>query len=216
MLSERLTGIAARDWEVECAFAENDGVETTLVRGHSAAAVVILGGEDVSPDLYGVSGPYPHESPHYRRADLAQIALVHEAVKEGTPLLGICRGIQIVNVAQGGALIRDLSEPGHRSETLLDDHVFARHDLTVDAGREFASAIRSTSVHSAHHQAVDSLGEGLVEVASGPGGVIEAIEHESAPVVAVQWHPEDPAADPAGVVALLDHLRARIPLDVAA
>lgn len=207
LLSSRLVEVASRDWEVTWAFAQDEGVRATVSRARAADAVVLLGGEDVSPDLYGAATGYERESRHHHGGDLAQIAVVRDAVRRRAPLLGICRGAQVINVALGGTLVQDLTAPGHRTETLLQDLNFARHGLVVDRTRRLSRAILDTEVHSAHHQAIDRLGESLLLTATAPDGTVEAVEHTSAPVYGVQWHPEDPASDPGPLGALLDHLR---------
>lgn len=216
LLSSHLVEVASRDWEVTWAFAQDEGVRATAARAREADAVVLMGGEDVSPDLYGAAAGYPRESPHHHGGDLAQIAVVRDAVRRRTPLLGICRGAQVVNVALGGTLVQDLEAPGHRTDTLLQDLNFARHGLVVDPTRKLSRVIVDTEVHSAHHQAIDRLGESLLLTATAPDGTVEAVEHTSAPIYGVQWHPEDPASDPRALVALLDHLRAATRERVAA
>lgn len=205
-LSNRFVEVASADWDVEVGAAEDLGVEGTRIRARHADAVTILGGEDVAPEFYGGARPYPHESVHRRIADAAQMGLVRDALDRGTPLLGICRGIQVLNVALGGTLIQDLELPGHRSDTLLEDLTFARHGLRIRADRELTPALIARSVHSAHHQALARLGDRLAVVATAPDGTIEAIEHEDAPLHGVQWHPEDPQAEAGPLKALLAHL----------
>lgn len=207
LLSSRLVEVASRDWEVTWAFAQDEGVRATVGRARQADAVVLMGGEDVSPELYGAAPGYPRESRHHHGADLAQVELVRDAVRRGAPLLGICRGAQVVNVALGGTLVQDLELPGHRTDTLLQDLSFARHGLVIDHTRRLSRAILDPEVRSAHHQAIDRLGESLLLTASAPDGTVEAVEHTSAPVFGVQWHPEDPSSDPGPLGALLDHLR---------
>ena len=209
LLRDRLVEVTARDWEVVVAPAQDDGPEAVLAAARTCDAVAILGGEDVAPEFYEGASPYPHESVHQRIADQAQIALVRDCLQRRTPLLGICRGMQVLDVALGGNLVQDLTRAGHRSDTLLEDLTFARHDLVIDPDSALASALVPTSVHSAHHQAVDRLGEGLRVAATAPDGTVEAIEHEEAPLWGVQWHPEDPAADAQPLLVLLSHLRPR-------
>lgn len=210
LLRGRFTDVAARDWEVVVGDAQDDGTSAVLAAAHSCDAVAILGGEDVAPEFYEGESPYPRESPHHRIADEAQIALVRDSLERRSPLLGICRGLQILDVALGGSLIQDLTLPGHRSDTLEEDLIFARHGLVVDPLSALAPALVATTVHSAHHQAVDRLGEGLRVAARAPDGTVEAVEHEDAPLWGVQWHPEDPAADAAPLLALLSHLRSSL------
>lgn len=216
MLFDNFVRVAALTWDVTWAYANQDGAASTVRRGLAADAVVILGGEDVSPELYGAKGGYPREGRHWIGADRAQIGLAQAAVDNDIPLLGICRGIQVLAVALGGSLVADLDVPGHRSETFLDDHRLVRHDVVVDPGSRLSHAIATVdgtvSVPSAHHQAVATTGPDLRTVAVAPDGTIEAVEHRSAPVYGVQWHPEDPAAERSALTSLLDHLRPRRPV----
>ncbi|MBM7410315.1 putative glutamine amidotransferase [Clavibacter michiganensis] len=196
-------------WVVENIAAEDEGVESLLARTREADAVVIMGGEDVAPRFYGGPAEYEGRSMHREVADAGQIALVRRAVAEGTPLLGICRGAQIVNVALGGTLQQHIEGVGeHRNDADEITAVMRDHDVRVAAGSRLARVLGSTDVvvRSAHHQAVDRPGTGLRVVAVAPDGVPEAVEHESAPVIGVQWHPEDPGAARDQLPALLDAL----------
>lgn len=210
VLRLRFCEVAAREWDVVVGSAQDDGPSAVLAAARACDAVAILGGEDVAPEFYEGVSPYPHESPHQRIADEAQIALVRDSLDRRTPVLGICRGLQVLDVALGGSLVQDLTLPGHRSETLLEDLTFARHGLVVDPSSGLAPALVATEVHSAHHQALDRLGKGLRVVARASDGTVEAVEHEDAPLWGVQWHPEDPAAEARPLLALLSHLRSRL------
>jgi putative glutamine amidotransferase len=200
-------------WMVENIAAEDVGVEALLERTRDADAVVIMGGEDVAPRFYDGPAEYEGRSRHREVADAGQIALVRRAVAEGTPLLGICRGAQIVNVALGGTLQQHI-------ETEITA-VMRDHDVRVAADSRLARVLGSTAlvVRSAHHQAVDRPGAGLRVVAVAPDGVPEAVEHETAPITGVQWHPEDAAAArdqlPALLRALADECALREPVDAA-
>ncbi|WP_164996707.1 gamma-glutamyl-gamma-aminobutyrate hydrolase family protein [Actinomyces minihominis] len=222
-LTERLLGsIVSRAkgyWNIEVTWGEEDTVDQALLKLSEADALVIMGGPDISPDFYEGEVDYPNATPHFPRSDAAQLALIREAVATHTPTLGICRGMQALNVAQKGTLTQDISgQPGHSSDSLMDDFEFARHTVNIAAGSQLAQVLgccRSgpfptdgirTMIHSAHHQAVDILGHELVVVARADDGTVEAIEHLYAPIVGVQWHPEDPDADP----AMLDCFLARM------
>jgi putative glutamine amidotransferase len=167
---------------------ERAGAALTAVRG-----LVLTGGEDVAPDRYGAT-PHPHLGEVDPGRDAAELALIAAARARRVPILAICRGIQIVNVALGGTLYQDLDSerPGpvpHSDET-------ARHAVRVEAGSllERTLGTRSASVNSRHHQAIRDLAPGLKAVAWADDGVIEAAEpaDTTAPwMVAVQWHPED-------------------------
>jgi putative glutamine amidotransferase len=175
--------------------AEQLGTEALLAATVDADAVVVMGGEDVAPELYGGAAAYEGAGQFFRAADEAQVALVRYAVAERVPAVGICRGMQVVNVALGGDLVQHLHDGGHvrpgvPAESMVD------HPVTVSAGSGLARALGATSltVRSSHHQAVGRLGSGLEVVATAPDGTVEAVEHVDAPLWAVQWHPEDAGA----------------------
>lgn len=200
----------AAGWTV-ARLAADAGTDALLASTDRAHAVVIVGGEDIAPRFYGASGGYPHESLHRETADAAQLALVHRSIERGVPLLGICRGLQIVNVALGGTLIQDLGESDHVRRGVPIPDVLTTHPVLLEPGSRVEELLGGpvVSVRSAHHQAVDLLGSGLRVTGRAPDGHVEAIEHESAPIVAVQWHPEDPAAPAGQLAALLGALRTR-------
>ncbi|ARJ07315.1 hypothetical protein GCM10010988_07040 [Cnuibacter physcomitrellae] len=162
-----------------------------------ASGVVLLGGEDIAPEFYGGERGYEREGRHVELADEVQLGVAARAVRDGLPLLGICRGLQILDVALGGSLVQHLPDGGgHRTESAEPERMFSGHDVEVVAGSRLHSLLGATtaSTASAHHQAVDRLGEGLVVSARADDGTIEAVEHVSAPALGVQWHPEAPVA----------------------
>jgi putative glutamine amidotransferase len=152
--------------------------------------IILSGGGDVDPRLYG--GNPEDSSEVSRQRDDFEIKLIQSAVKKRLPILGICRGCQILNVARGGTL-RNLDD----NKTLADIHFNSNgHPVTLAEGsrlEEISKTQRLAIVGSYHRQAVMRLGRNLRITATGPGGVIEAIEG-NAPgdpwLVAVQWHPE--------------------------
>lgn len=150
---------------------------------HDADVVVILDGDDIDPGLYGQPDRRPRRSPYERRADRLQIAVIMDAVGAGRPLLGLGRGHQLLNVALGGSLRQHV--PGHRGPG-TEPFIAIPLDLSP-----VAPGLRGSAL-CAHHQAVDELGEGLVALTRADDGVIEAIAHESLPLLGVQWHPEHP------------------------
>jgi putative glutamine amidotransferase len=168
--------------------ADRAGAALAAVRG-----LVLTGGEDVAPARYGAA-PHPRLGDVDPVRDAAELALIAAARARGLPILAICRGIQILNVALGGTLYQDLDSerPGpvpHNDET-------GRHPVHVEAGSllERTLGTRSASVNSRHHQAIRDLAPGLKAVAWADDGVIEGAELTAATepwIVAVQWHPED-------------------------
>ena len=212
-LAERTVRDAvAGGWDVSLIAAHDEGRDATLRRADGAEALVVLGGEDIAPEYYGAARGYRAEGRHAERADEAQLALVQRAIGRGTPLLGICRGHQIINVALGGTLVQDLGESAHRNDGVPVARTMSTHDVSLRAGSRAANGLGLTvSTQSAHHQAVDRLGAGLVVSAVAGDGVIEAIEHRDAPVIGVQWHPEDfgaPAGQLGALLGLLADARA--------
>lgn len=160
--------------------------------------LVLMGGSDVDPHLYGqprhehVYGVVP-EQDHF------EITLVYAALELGTPVLAVCRGAQVVNVALGGSLLQHLGEVPDVIQHAPDrfpagqDHVL--HPITLAEGSRTALAMDTTDVTGAsfHHQGLDRVGNGLKVVGHSPDGLIEAVEHADRWLVAVQWHPEDTA-----------------------
>ena len=164
--------------------------------------VVLGGGVDVDPARYGqVAKPGANVEVDAER-DATDLEVFERAWREEAPILGICRGLQVVNVALGGTLVQDL--PSERPEAL--DHQKRPRDRTRrDHSVRVATATRLASlcgapdvpVNSRHHQAVDRLAPGLVASASSPDGKIEAAESPGPRwCVAVQWHPENLVDDP--------------------
>ena len=150
--------------------------------------LVLQGGSDVSPSTYGEQ-PLSAEWVGDRLRDVYEIELVHEFIEAGKPVLGICRGAQLINVALGGTLHQDI--PSHRT----DEYEKHRHDIRLEPGSGLARLYRGIerpTVTSIHHQSIKALGRGLrVEAWSEPDNVIEAIRGTGKGYVfAVQWHPE--------------------------
>ncbi len=198
----------SQGWTVS-RLAADDGVDALLARTETADAIVVMGGEDIAPRFYGGSTGYPGESRHLETADEAQLALVRRAVERETPLLGICRGLQILNVAFGGTIVQHLGDDStHRNHGVPIRQIMASHPVAIAEDSLTADLLGATSVdvQSAHHQAVDAVGSGLRVTGRAPDGHVEALEHETAPVIAVQWHPEDPGAPAGQLAALIAHL----------
>ena len=152
----------------------------------TCAGLVLCGGGDIAPHYFGQENLGSNPPDPVR--DEAEWALFQAFFRAGKPILGICRGMQIINVALGGTLIQDLSadvRPFHRgTEDLF-------HPIRTAEDSLFRRLLGpQPHVNSSHHQALDRLGEGLRAEAGSEGGIIEAITHRSYPLLAVQFHPE--------------------------
>lgn len=165
------------------------------------AGLLLTGGEDVDPTRYGADRHPATQAPQVER-DATEIALLNAARGAGVPVLGICRGIQLINAAFGGTLVQDL--PTERPSAVDHDPNAPMgtrtHRVTVQVGTRLAAAIGGDAeiqVNSYHHQAVDRVAPGLVVNARADDGVIEGVEADDASwwCLAVQWHPEDLTTD---------------------
>ncbi|PYO72221.1 MAG: peptidase C26 [Gemmatimonadetes bacterium] len=174
-------------------------VPTMVAADRAAAALaavrglVLTGGEDVAPDRYGAT-PHPRLGDVDPVRDAAELALIAAARSRRLPILAICRGIQILNVALGGTLYQDLDS--ERPSLVPHSDETTQHAVRVAAGSllERTLGMRSATVNSRHHQAIRDLAPCLKAVAWADDGVIEAAEPADANaawMVAVQWHPED-------------------------
>ncbi|WKX73353.1 gamma-glutamyl-gamma-aminobutyrate hydrolase family protein [Streptomyces sp. XD-27] len=164
--------------------------------------LVIAGGPDVEPVRYGAE-PHPRTGPPARERDVWELALIDAALAAGVPLLGICRGMQLLNVARGGTLVQHVEAHGG------PPGVFAQHDVRPVPGTLLGRVLpEPVSVPTYHHQAVDRLGDGLVTSAFADDGTVEALELPEAPgfVLGVQWHPEA-GDDPRVMEALVEAAR---------
>lgn len=182
-------------------------------RGSSAPEVLdrvdgllLIGGGDVEPGRYGGA---PHERIYGVDAerDALEIALVREAVGRRLPVLAICRGAQVVNVAFGGTLLPHLpDDPRFRAHGSPPAPNGSTHQVSVAAGSALGSACGSAALvcSSRHHQGIDALGSGLVVTATSRDGLVEAVEGRTGWLLGVQWHPEDTADRDPGQQALFD------------
>ncbi len=149
--------------------------------------LLLSGGWDVHPALYGqqIDG-----SRHISlERDRLELAYLHAFLLADKPVLGICRGLQLINIAFGGTLTQHVE--GHNQ---IDD-ADRVHDVTLSRTNPYAVAVSNSltttlQVNSAHHQVIDTVGEGLAVWATANDGVIEGIAHTSLPLVGFQWHPE--------------------------
>lgn len=175
--------------------------------------LMLPGGPDVDPTFYGEE-PHPKIGMTLYQKDRFEIALIKAALAADKPIFGICRGIQIMNVAMGGTLYQDLESQypelkiQHPQATLGQ---FATHHVELTAGSKLAKLYgRSTiKVNSRHHQAVKAVGKGLKVTAVAPDGVVEGMESTDTDLfLGVQWHPENmwQQEDPQQLVVFQDFL----------
>lgn len=161
--------------------------------------LMLTGGEDVDPARYG-EPPHPNLDTISPARDEMELQVLRDAMERGMPVLAICRGIQVLNVAFGGSLVQDL--PSQRPDGLAHVQqapITARwHGARVQPGSRLAALLGSDElpVNSFHHQAIGRLAPGLRAVAWAEDGVVEGVEAEGTPwIVGVQWHPERGAPD---------------------
>jgi putative glutamine amidotransferase len=167
--------------------------------------VLLTGGGDVDPGRYGAQ-PHPATSRVSGPRDAAELEVLGAAAAAAKPVLGVCRGMQLLNVARGGTLRQHLGgDAGHTPAP----GTFGSHPVRIAAGTRLAGILGANGagidVPTAHHQAIDRLGDGLVATAWAEDGVVEAVERNDAGgpfLVAVQWHPEA-GADPRLIQALV-------------
>lgn len=167
-------------------------------------AVVLAGGPDVGPDRYGAA-PHPSTGQPRPERDAAELAVLHRALERGIPVLGVCRGAQILNVGLGGTLVQHVPDAVGHSGHNPSPGVFGTIAVTLVAGSRVGAALGpETTVRCHHHQALDRLADGLVVTGRAPDGLVEAVELTGSRwVVGVQWHPEEVAADVRLMTALV-------------
>jgi putative glutamine amidotransferase len=174
-----------------------------------ADGVFLAGGRDLDADLYGREN-HPFNDQPLRVRDELEIALVRGAQRRGMPVLGACRGMQVLNVAFGGTLEQHLDDRLDMTPHRNIVGKFTSHKVSVVPGTVLAGALGSDAfdIASHHHQAVESLGDGLIASAHFDDGVVEAIEAPGDDfVLGVQWHPEE-RLDPQGLKLLTAFVQA--------
>ncbi len=194
---QALVAVGLQPEEIELVAAS----DAARLRGETFDGVLFAGGEDIDPSFYGEPKRYKSVQDDSAR-DKFEFALLDAAMARRVPILGICRGVQMINVKFGGTLYQDLhadanpelehKQDGSRGETA--------HSVTVtDPESKLAGAFRgSCRVNSLHHQAVKRLGHGLRVTAHSEDGLVEAVEaaDEYPFLMAVQWHPEEMVDQP--------------------
>lgn len=160
--------------------------------------LILSGGPDIRPSRYGDQEVHPSVYGVDDLRDAFELALTAGAIRRGLPLLGICRGCQVLNVALGGTLIQDIPDQydtdiGHRQSDQQIPDAEPSHDVAVEPGSLLETVYGATRLqtNSFHHQAIRDIAPGLRLAGRAPDGIIEAVWQPEAPwVLGVQWHPE--------------------------
>jgi len=163
---------------------------------NDVAGLVLTGGEDMDPRLFG-EAPRPATGEPHAARDAYELALARTACTLRIPTLAICRGLQVMNVALGGTLIQDI--PSQRPSAIDHDPAGKRadrvHRVDVDAGTKLAQALGSTLLftNSSHHQSIDQIGGDLRVTGRSEDDIVEGVESADPAwwMVGVQWHPEE-------------------------
>ncbi len=164
---------------------DDDGIEEIV---DALDGLVFSGGNDLEPQEYGADA-HPATVGTNPERDRGELALLQEALERDLPVLAICRGFQVLNVARGGDIVQHLPEiVGHEEHREVVGE-FSEHTVRVDPSSRIGRV--DTAVKSHHHQAVGRVGDGLHEVAWAEDGTVEGLEDPDKPfVVGVLWHPE--------------------------
>jgi putative glutamine amidotransferase len=173
--------------------------------------LIVSGGKDVDPSRYGQERHPATDEPR-RDRDAWEDALLTAAIDRGLPFLGICRGAQVLNVALGGTLVQHLPDVIGSTRYNIGGGKFAENEVGIEASTKLGELLfgdETVGVKSYHHQAIDEVAPGLVVSARSDDGTIQAVELAGHPFgVAVQWHPEEDAAEDARLFAgLVDAAR---------
>lgn len=192
-----LLGYGATPWMIP-AFGEEDSEVLDRILDR-IDGLLIPGGIDVDPAQYSAERKsYCGAGDNAR--DYTELYLVREAARRGIPVLGICRGMQVINVALGGTLYQDIAQerPGSLKHDHFDEGEVIRdrliHEVQISEGSRLRSILGNevVMVNSLHHQGIRDLGEGIKASAYAPDNLVEAVEGEdTAFLVGVQWHPEE-------------------------
>ena len=173
------------------------GVDSALKTASTVDGILITGGEDVFPGYYGKAYDTVRCGTINRYRDSLEIALIHYAAEHKIPLIGICRGEQIINVALGGSLIIDIpSDVGTKVKHASKDWKLQWHDVNIVPNTLMSeiSGVKRKTVSSSHHQAIDKPGKGLLISAYADDSIPEAVEWniktDKGFLMATQWHPE--------------------------
>ena len=167
----------------------HDGVDETL---DALDGILFSGGSDLEPSLYGAEA-HPETTGTRPERDRAELALMEAALARDLPMLAVCRGLEILNVARGGDLVQHLPDVVGDDKHKQEAGVFADHDVEIEEDTRLGTLLgQRAPVKSHHHQSPARIGDDLVVSAHAPDGTIEGLEDPSQRfAVAVLWHPEE-------------------------
>ena len=189
--------------------------------GGDLDALVLSGGVDIAPEFYSGDNAYAHAPTTWERArDLFELEVLDQALKRRIPVFGVCRGLQLINVALGGSLVQDLGAGGdavHEGTAAADKE----HVVRVGEGSLLSAIVGRNRglVNSAHHQAIARLAEGLRVSCRAEDGTMEGVEWDQPEgrsfLLAVQWHPERMYVNKVGDIPLYKNIRDRFIAEIA-
>ena len=208
-LWDRLLEAALPNWNVIREYAQEDGAEGAALRAQHADAIIIMGGEDVHPSLYGATQGYEAEGRHWYRADRGQIALVDYAVRTGTPLLGICRGMQIIN---GRKPVLKATETHDRAYRERDQHLQWRQAALGFNGYGGATKNDGEGEYERVHMDNDSLYKGYARSTGAHAGRTPGQAHKT-PGVKPPEHMRKPGTDSGELFAVWEGRKRSLPPD---
>lgn len=154
----------------------------------SASHLLLPGGGDITPAFFGQ--PDRGSRGIDTELDILQMQALESFLRQGKPILGICKGLQLINVALGGTVIQHIATAKAHQYNGADQHHYVYHSGLTRTDFFYQLYGLSAPVNSAHHQAIDRLGKNLMPVCRAGDNLIEGIQHSALPVIAVQWHPE--------------------------
>ncbi len=157
----------------------------------SLDGLVLVGGDDIGSSHYGAE-PHVSSDPPNTRRDAAELALLRGALERDMPLLGICRGFQLLNIVYGGTLNQHLDDVVDGAVHRVELGEWSNHEIETVGGRVQELVPSGTVIHSHHHQGIETVGAGLAATALAPDGTVEALEDPTkAFCLGVLWHPEE-------------------------
>ena len=183
-------------FKIEYQVLDFENNEKDLKKFDDCSGLILTGGVDIYPEIFCDWDTPETKGTYVPERDGFEMNLLERALKHNKPVLGICRGLQLINVFFRGSLIFDLEEIRHVNHRKISDNEDRLHDINIFDGTLLKEILADdkVQVNSSHHQSVDRLGEGLMTSAKSPDGVVEALEFADKSnksfMIAVQYHPE--------------------------